>query len=58
MDPGASTDFQHEAVAPNGAVLLDFFLKPNRLAYGEKLAVGATMASPEIRRAGYRLRRA
>ena len=25
MDPGASTDFQHEAVAPNGAVLLGFF---------------------------------
>jgi anti-sigma factor ChrR (cupin superfamily) len=28
---------QHEAVAPNGAVLLGFFLKPNRFAYGEKL---------------------
>jgi len=27
---------QHEAVAPNGAVLLGFFLKPNRFAYGEK----------------------
>ena len=27
---------QHEAVSPNGAVLLGFFLKPNRLAYGEK----------------------
>jgi hypothetical protein len=28
---------QHEAVAPNGAVLLGFFLKPNRFAYGESL---------------------
>jgi len=27
---------QHEAVSPNGAVLLGFFLKPNRFAYGEK----------------------
>ena len=27
---------QHEAAAPNGAVLLGFFLKPNRFAYGEK----------------------
>jgi hypothetical protein len=27
---------QHEAVAPNGAVPLGFFLKPNRFAYGEK----------------------
>jgi len=27
---------QHEAVAPKGAVLLSFFLKPNRFAYGEK----------------------
>jgi quercetin dioxygenase-like cupin family protein len=27
---------QHEAVASNGAVLLGFFLKPNRFAYGEK----------------------
>ena len=27
---------QHEAVAPNGAVLLGFFLKPNHFAYGEK----------------------
>jgi quercetin dioxygenase-like cupin family protein len=27
---------QHEAVAPNGAILLGFFLKPNRFAYGEK----------------------
>ena len=30
------TGNQHEAVAPNGAVLLGFFLKPNRFAYGEK----------------------
>src|SRR6266705_3038843 len=43
---------QHEAVAPNGAVLLGFFLKPNRFAYGEKfftekereLARGASIA--------------
>jgi anti-sigma factor ChrR (cupin superfamily) len=27
---------QHEAVSPNGAILLGFFLKPNRFAYGEK----------------------
>jgi quercetin dioxygenase-like cupin family protein len=27
---------QHEAVAPNGALILGFFLKPNRFAYGEK----------------------
>src|SRR6516165_826625 len=27
---------QHEAVAPHGAVILGFFLKPNRFAYGEK----------------------
>ena len=27
---------QHEAIAPNGAVLLGFFLKPNRFAYGER----------------------
>jgi anti-sigma factor ChrR (cupin superfamily) len=27
---------QHEAVAPNGALILGVFLKPNRFAYGEK----------------------
>jgi anti-sigma factor ChrR (cupin superfamily) len=27
---------QHEAVSPNGAVLLGFFLKPNRFAYGDR----------------------
>jgi len=27
---------RHEAVAPNGAVILGFFLKPNRFAAGEK----------------------
>jgi anti-sigma factor ChrR (cupin superfamily) len=27
---------QHEAVAPDGAVILGFFLKPNRFAHGEK----------------------
>ena len=27
---------QHEAVSPNGALILGFFLKPNRFAYGEK----------------------
>jgi quercetin dioxygenase-like cupin family protein len=27
---------QHEAVAPSGAVILGFFLKPNRFAHGEK----------------------
>jgi len=27
---------QHEAVAPNGALILGFFLKPNRFASGEK----------------------
>src|SRR3954452_24056912 len=27
---------QHEAVSPNGAVILGFFLKPNRFACGEK----------------------
>ena len=27
---------QHEAVAPNGALILGFFLKPNRFAYGER----------------------
>jgi hypothetical protein len=27
---------QHEAVAPNGALILGFFLKPNRFVYGEK----------------------
>jgi quercetin dioxygenase-like cupin family protein len=27
---------QHEAVSPNGAVILGFFLKPNRFAYGER----------------------
>jgi hypothetical protein len=27
---------QHEAVAPNGAVILGFFLKPNRFARGER----------------------
>jgi len=27
---------QHEARAPNGALILGFFLKPNRFAYGEK----------------------
>ena len=27
---------QHEAVAPQGALILGFFLKPNRFAYGEK----------------------
>jgi anti-sigma factor ChrR (cupin superfamily) len=34
---------QHEAVAPNGAVILGFFLKPNRFAAGEKFFTeGAT----------------
>jgi anti-sigma factor ChrR (cupin superfamily) len=32
---------QHEAVAPKGAVLLGFFLKPNRFAYGEKFFTAA-----------------
>jgi quercetin dioxygenase-like cupin family protein len=27
---------RHEAVAPRGAVLLGFFLKPNRFAYGQR----------------------
>jgi ChrR Cupin-like domain len=27
---------QREAVAPNGAVILGFFLKPNRFAHGER----------------------
>jgi len=27
---------RHEAVAPNGAIILGFFLKPNRFARGEK----------------------
>jgi anti-sigma factor ChrR (cupin superfamily) len=27
---------RHEAVAPRGAVILGFFLKPNRFAHGEK----------------------
>ena len=27
---------QHEAVAPKGALILGFFLKPNRFAHGEK----------------------
>lgn len=27
---------RHEALAPNGAVILGFFLKPNRFARGEK----------------------
>ena len=27
---------QHEAVAPEGALILGFFLKPNRFAFGEK----------------------
>jgi hypothetical protein len=28
---------------------LAFFLKPNRFAYGEKLAAGATMAAPKFK---------
>jgi anti-sigma factor ChrR (cupin superfamily) len=32
---------QHEAVAPNGAVILGFFLKPNRFAYGEEFFTSA-----------------
>jgi anti-sigma factor ChrR (cupin superfamily) len=27
---------QHEATAPNGALILGFFLKPNRFAYGDR----------------------
>src|SRR5262249_16454220 len=27
---------QHEAISPNGAVILGMFLKPNRFAYGER----------------------
>jgi anti-sigma factor ChrR (cupin superfamily) len=27
---------RHEAVAPNGALIIGFFLKPNRFAHGEK----------------------
>jgi anti-sigma factor ChrR (cupin superfamily) len=27
---------QHEARSPNGCIILGFFLKPNRFAYGEK----------------------
>jgi anti-sigma factor ChrR (cupin superfamily) len=30
---------QHEAVAPNGAVILGFFLKPNRFAAGENFFI-------------------
>jgi len=30
---------QHEATAPNGAVILGFFLKPNRFAYGESVSI-------------------
>jgi len=33
---GGLPAIQHEAVAPNGAILLGFFLKPNRFAYGEE----------------------
>jgi len=29
-------------VAPHGAVILGFFLKPNRFAYGEKFFTEAT----------------
>jgi anti-sigma factor ChrR (cupin superfamily) len=32
---------QHEARAPNGALILGFFLKPNRFAYGEKFFTAA-----------------
>ena len=32
---------RHEALSPNGAVLLGFFLKPNRFAYGEKFFTAA-----------------
>jgi anti-sigma factor ChrR (cupin superfamily) len=32
---------RHEAVAPTGAVLLGFFLKPNRFAYGEEFFTAA-----------------
>src|SRR6476619_5207778 len=33
---GRTAGNQHEAVAPNGAVLLGFFLKTKRFAYGER----------------------
>ena len=39
---------QHEAVAPKGAVLLGFFLKPNRFAYGEKFFTAAGRESNPI----------
>jgi quercetin dioxygenase-like cupin family protein len=32
---------RHQAVAPTGAVLLGFFLKPNRFAYGEEFFTAA-----------------
>jgi quercetin dioxygenase-like cupin family protein len=34
---------QHEAVAPSGAILLGFFLKPNRFGAGRAIARGTTI---------------
>jgi len=34
----------HEAVAPNGAIILGFFLKANRFAAGKKILHGGSAA--------------
>jgi hypothetical protein len=46
MDPGANTDFQHEAVAPNGAVLLGFFSQAQSFRLRRKISGGGNDGCP------------
>jgi hypothetical protein len=46
MDPGANTDFQHEAVAPNGAVLLGFFSQAQSFRPRRKISGGGNDGCP------------
>jgi len=49
MDPGANSDFQHEAVVPDGAVLLGFFSQAQPFRLRRKIGGGATMAAPKFK---------
>jgi hypothetical protein len=51
MDPGASTDFQHEAVAPNGAVLLGFFSQAQSFRLRKRSRTVSHTSSKVVRRA-------
>jgi hypothetical protein len=49
---GASTDFQHEAVAPNGAVLLGFFSQAQSFRLRRKISGGQRWLPPKFKEPG------